>query len=381
MNPEDHSATYMNGLVLSGGGARAAYQVGVLSYVAERVRELSFPIITGVSAGAINAAFLAGHRGSAREKLEGLSDAWNSLTVDRVFRTDVRSLGLSGLRWAWTVGGGGTSLGAQVRGLVDTSPLREFLVGCLDAEGIEKNVRAGRLRALGLSATSYSTGRTITFVHGGEDSPTWERARRCGKAAKIGIDHVMASSAIPLIFPAIEVDGDYYGDGSMRQTAPLAPAIHLGADRLLAIATRYAPTLEEARSRAITGYPPPAQIIGLLFNAIFMEALDADAERLERLNRLIDALPPSTDPEDLRRIDLLVIRPSRDLGQLAAEHSPKLPRSLRFVLRGLGIQRVRGADLVSYLSFEAPYIGRVMELGYEDGLSQWPEIERFLAGD
>ncbi|UCC74857.1 MAG: patatin-like phospholipase family protein [Gemmatimonadota bacterium] len=370
----------LNGLVLSGGGARAAYQVGVLSYLAEKAPEVSFPIIVGVSAGAINAAFLAGHRGSPADDLGALANCWTSLTSERVFDTNLSALGLSGARWVWTLGGGGTSLGPRVKGLVDTNPLREFLEAQLQVDGIEMNVAEGRLRALGLTATRYATGQTVTFVQGGEGTPTWERVRRCGRPTKISVDHVMASGSIPLVFPAVRVDGEYYGDGSIRQAAPLAPAIHLGAGRLLAIATRHTPTLEEIRALATTGYPPPAQIIGTLFNTIFLDTLEGDAERLERINRLLEALPPrAPNPDGLRPIKLFVVRPSRDLGALAEDYRGKLPRSLRFVLRGLGIHRVRGSELLSYLIFESGYIGRIMELGYEDALTQWDEIERFFA--
>ncbi|NIR46324.1 MAG: patatin, partial [Gemmatimonadetes bacterium] len=165
------------------------------------------------------------------------------------------SVGLSGARWLWTLGGGGTSLGPRVRGLLDTMPLGEFLRDQLQVEGIAMNVAEQRLHALALTATRYATGQTVTFVHGSPGTPAWERVRRCGRHTKINVAHVMASGAIPLIFPAIRIDGEYYGDGSIRQAAPLAPAIHLGAERLLAVATRYSPTLEEVRARATAGYP------------------------------------------------------------------------------------------------------------------------------
>lgn len=367
----------MNGLVLSGGGARAAYQVGVLSYLAEKAPEAQFPIITGVSAGAINAAFLAGHRGEPSETLQALSDCWTSLNVDRIFRTDPGSIGLTGARWFWMLGGGG--VGPKVRGLLDTEPLRDFLAENVDLAGIEAKVRSGHLRALALSATLYSTGQTITFVQGEEDVPLWERVRRIGVRAKIAVEHVMASGSIPLVFPAIAVDGEYYGDGSIRQGAPLAPAIHLGADRLMAISTRYAPSLEEVEERTTPDYPPPAQIIGMLFNTIFLDTLESDAERLRRINEILAVLPRNTaSPDGLRPIRLLIVRPSRDLGRMSEGYRRKLPRSLRFMLRGLGIQRLRGPELLSYLLFEMPYIGHVMELGYEDAMSQWHEIEGFF---
>lgn len=370
----------MNGLVLSGGGARAAYQVGVLSYIAEKAPAAQFPIITGVSAGAINAAFLAGHRGTPTETLQALSDLWTGLTIESIFRTEAGNIGLTGARWFWMLGGGG--LGPKVRGLLDTEPLREFLGQNLDIRGIEEKARSGTLRALALTATRYSTGQTVTFVHGQEDVPLWQRVRRISLRTRIGVEHVMASSSIPLVFPAVKVSDEYYGDGSIRQAAPLAPAIHLGANRLLAISTRYSPTLEEVEERMTPQYPPPAQIIGMLFNTIFLDTLEGDAERLRRINEILDALPEgSHSPEDLRKIRLLVIRPSRDLGNMAEGYRKRLPRSLRFMLRGLGVQRLRGPELLSYLLFETPYVASVMELGYEDTMSQWNEIEPFFTTD
>ncbi len=365
----------MNGLVLSGGGARAAYQVGVLSYIAEKLPQVSFPIITGVSAGAINAAFMAGHRGAPPDSLRALSDCWASLTIDRVFDASMSKVGLEGARWLWTFGSGGR----QLKGFLSTAPLGEFLQGTLDIGGIEENVKSGRLRAVGISATRWATGQTVTFVQGTEGTPMWDRARRCGFPTRISVEHVMASGALPLVFPAVKIDGEWYGDGSIRQATPLAPAIHLGADKLLAISTRYAASLEEIKGRATTDYPPPAKLIGMLFNTVFLDTLDGDEERLERLNRVIDALPPGTVvPDGLRPIKLLVVRPSKDLGEIAGEHRDKLPRSLRLLMRGLGVKDVRGPDLLSYLIFEEPYISRVIELGYEDALSQWSEIERFF---
>jgi NTE family protein len=368
----------MNGLVLAGGGARAAYQVGVLSYIAEKAPEVQFPIITGVSAGAINAAFIAGHRGTPRESLRALVDCWTRLKVDRVFTADFAKLGMQSVRLLWSFGG----RTSRLQGLLDTTPLRDFLDREVDWEGIDSNVSNGRLRALGLSTTRWATGQTVTFVHGASGTPTWERARRCGVPTKIAVGHVMASGSLPLIFSAVPIDGEYYGDGSIRQSAPLAPAIHLGADRLLAIGTRYGATLDEVKERATQGYPSPAHLLGMLFNTIFLDALDADAERLDRLNRVLETLPAdSPSPESLKRIRLLVLRPSRDLGKLAGEFAGKLPRSLTFMLKGLGVSKERGADLLSYLIFEEGYLSRVIDLGYEDALSQWPEIERFFADD
>lgn len=369
----------MNGLVLSGGGARAAYQVGVLSYLAEKAPDIAFPIIVGVSAGSINAAFLAGFRGDASEAMQQLGRCWCDLSIERVFRSDLGTIGVRGFRWVWTLAGGGSSLKRAAKGLVDTQPLREFLTAEVNIEGIQANIDDGQLRALGLTVTNYATGQTITFVQGAPDVTSWERVRRSGVRQEIGVEHVMASCSLPLIFPAIELNGVYYGDGSIRQSAPLAPAIHIGADRLLAVSTRYQATSAEIRTRSVDGYPPPAQIISMLFSTVFLDTLEADVERLKRLNNVLAALPPGQPaPEGLREIDILVLRPSKDLGELASEYKGKLPRSVRFMLRGLGAQRVRQPDLLSYLLFERPYVSRLIELGYEDALSQWAEIEAFF---
>jgi NTE family protein len=371
----------MNGLVLSGGGARAAYQVGVLTCIAERASHIDFRIITGVSAGAINATFIAGHQGSGPPVLADLAELWRGLTVNQVLDANLSALGMSAARWLWTLGRG-HGREPRVRALLDTQPLRAFLEANLNVDGIEANVADDRLTALALSATRYSTGQTITFVHGQEGLPTWDRVRRRAVRARINVDHVMASSALPLVFPAIDIAGEYHGDGSIRQAAPLAPAIHLGADRLLAIATRYDPTLEEVRARATGGYPPPAQIVGALFNTVFLDTLEQDAERLQRLNHVMEALPYGIpNPAGLRRIKLQIVRPSQDLSVLASEYRSKLPRSLRFLLRGLGVHRVQSGDLLSYLIFEEPFVSRLIELGYRDAKARWGELERFFASD
>lgn len=364
--------------MLTGGGARAAYQAGVLSYIAERVPSLCFPIITGVSAGAVNATFLGGYRGSLLAAARDLGFAWKRLTVDRVFRADTLSLVVSALRWVAALLTAGAPMVSRVRSLVDTSPLREFLSETLDFEGIDANIAAGRLRALALSATSYSTGQTVTFVHGAPGVSGWERAMRRGVLDRITADHVMASAAVPLVFPAVRIHDHHYGDGAVRQGAPLAPAVHLGADRILAIAVRYVPA-GGTPIRSFPGDPPPALVIGHLFHSVFLDSLDADAERLERLNRVLAMLPPGVEPpEGLRPIELLVIRPSRDVGVLAAEYAGTLPTTVRLLLRGLGAHRTRNTDILSYFMFGEPFVSRLIELGYEDAARSWPALSRFL---
>lgn len=368
-------------LILSGGGARGAYQVGVLRYLGRRRPGTAFPYLCGVSAGAINSAYLASHPGDVAAATEGLTERWLSLSTQQVFRSDPWSLFRIGARWLYTLFSGGTRLGPKARSLVDTAPLRGFLRRAMDLDGIDENIRDGRLRAAAVSATSYHTGRTVTFVHGEPDVPLWERPQRRAVRDRLTVEHVMASSALPLLFPAVQVGRTWYGDGSLRQSAPLAPAVHLGADRILAVSARYERSVEEARVPAVEGYPPPAQVLGLLFNSIFLDTLDADAARLERINQLLARCGDGERFRDLREVDLLVLRPSRDLGALAAEHREHMPRLIDFLVRGLESHDVRESDFVSYLLFEERYIRRLIQLGERDAEEQWPEIAEFLDRD
>lgn len=365
-------------LVLAGGGARGAYQAGVLIRLAERLTEdLPFRIITGVSAGGINATALACHRGTFRQATRDLMAAWLRLTVDKVFRANFGALSGSFARWLWMLGTGGVSPGFELRSLFDTAPLHRYLEQTLDLDGVTANLRAGRLRALALSATSYRTGNTVTFVDGVTGLESWTRARRRSIHTRIGLDHVMASAALPILFPAIPLGDDFYGDGSIRQASPLAPAVHLGAHRLLTISMRY-PRAQDEPEEAVR-YPTPAQILSMLMHGVFLDALENDAERLERINRTLKALPEGTShPEGLRPVRLLVLRPSRDVGKLSQDLLDTLPRPLRILTRGLGASRGRSPDFLSYLLFERPYVERLMDLGYHDAGSQWDRIERFF---
>ena len=367
-------------LVLSGGGARAAYQVGALSGIAERAGgDVRFPIMTGVSAGTINAAFLAGHRGTLGDAARLLERAWLRMSVGKVFNSSVASILGSAAKWLWMLATGGRTPGFEVRGILDTAPLREMLSRVVSPNGIDANLASGKLRALGLSATSYSTGRTVTFVQAANDVPIWQRVGRMSVRSRLSMDQVLASCALPLVFPAVAVGDEYFGDGSLRQTTPLAPAIHLGAGRLLAISVRYRRGFREFAERQVAGYPPPAQILGLLFNAVFADALEADAERVERINRTLALVPPGRPhPDGLRPLSLVVLRPSRDIGKLASDLGGHLPQALRVLIRGLGSADLKSPDLLSYLLFERPYIERLLELGRADALAQWDRIEPLL---
>ncbi len=368
-------------LTLAGGGARSAYQVGVLSGIVEKTGgDIAFPIVTGVSAGAINATSVAGHRGTLKTAVEKLERAWLNMSVHNVFDAGALDLVASSARWIWMVLTANSIPWPHVRGVLDTRPLREMLTRLLDIDGIEANIAAGRLRALALCSTSYATGRTVTFVQGVEGIPTWERVGRLAVRARIGVDHVLASSALPVLFPAIELGAQFYGDGSSRQTAPLAPAVHLGAGRILAVSLRYRRTPSEEAELQINGYPPPAQVLGLLLNSVFLNVLEADAERLERINRSVAALAAAGQraPDGMRTIRLKVINPSKDLGKMSNDLAHCLPQGLRFLIRGLGSRKLRSPDFLSYLLFERPYIERLLELGRADALARWDDIAPLL---
>lgn len=372
-------------LVLGGGGARGAYQVGCLRALARRFPDLRVPIRTGVSAGAINTIYLASHPGAFERAVAGLERVWTDLNVEGVFRTDFGGVVSNALRWALRLSMGGARVAPRTRGLVDTTPLRHTLERALDEHGagiggIARNLDTDRLTAVALTSTSYATGRTVTWVQG-RDLRHWERPFRKSVATELTLDHVLASSSLPLFFPAIRLGDEWHGDGGVRLTAPLSPALHLGAGRILAISTRYRPpggvTVTERQ-----GYPPPAQVVGVLLNAIFLDALDADALHLERINRLlVERRADVVGPEALRPVRLLMIRPSVDLGQLAGRFEPTLRGPFRWFLRGTGSREAKSPDSLSMLMFQEEYVRELLALGEADAEARADEIGEFLAGD
>lgn len=374
------------GLALSGGGARAAYQVGVLRYLAREFPQIVPGILTGVSAGGINAAFLAARPEPYAAKVEQLAGMWSGLHIDQVFRVDLRDLAWRSVRWSGRLASGGQSPLPPAKSLVDTAPLRDLLRRELGADergavpGIHRSLRDGWLQAFALTASSYTTGQSITWVQTREDvaMPAWERPLRKSHCCAIDVERVMASAALPFFFPAIEVDGAWYGDGGIRLTAPLSPAIHLGARKILAVTTRYARTRAEADRPQVIDYPPPAQVAGVLFNAIFLDQLDGDALHLRQINALI-ADRPEHQRQGLREIDLLVLRPSEDLGRLANAYEADLPRAFRFLTRGLGTRETRSNDMLSLVMFQTDYVNRLLELGEADAEARRREIEAFLS--
>ena len=369
------------GLVMGGGGARAAYQVGFLRYLARHFQDLAVPIVTGSSAGGINAALLASHHGSFGQAVGELVSLWERLTVKEVFRVDAPSLSWIGLRWVFQLLSGGVGGAVRVQGLVDTTPLRTYLSEVLhsvngELTGIQYNLALGRLKAIALSTSSYTTGQSLTWIQG-RDLHDWTRPQRRSQQTVLTIDHVMASSSLPLFFPAIQIGDEYFGDGGLRLSAPLSPALHLGAEKVLAISTRYSRTAAEAQLPDVTGYPPPAQVLGVLMNSVFLDLLDQDALRLERLNHLVKQVPPE-GRDGLRPVTLLVLRPSVDLGRLANEFEPQLPKTFRFLTRGLGTRQTKSPDFLSMVLFQPDYISRLIELGDADAEARADEIDKFI---
>jgi NTE family protein len=371
-------------LVLSGGGARAAYQVGFMRHLASHYPDLSPGILTGVSAGGIIATHLASRPGSFGESVAGLSKIWSELRMSDVFRTDAVGLASRVTRWGLRLVSGGAPGSPSVRSLVDTAPLHRGLIDTLGPQpdgtlpGIARNLQTNRLGAVALTASSYTTGQSVTWVESLDgDRAAWQGPRGRSVPCHLRVDHVMASAALPFFFPAVEVDGAWYGDGGVRLTAPLSPAVHLGARRIMVVSTRYPRSPAEAERPAVTGYPPPAQVAGVLFNAIFLDLLDADALRLQQVNALIDRLSPGTR-DGFRHIDLLILRPSQDLGRLANAFESELPRGFRFLFRGLGSRETRSNDMLSLLMFQQDYIGQLLELGEADARARTGEIDAFL---
>jgi len=369
------------GLLLAGGGARAAYQVGVLKAVSTLLPRKAcnpFQVISGTSAGAINGTALAIYSSNFHTAVHRMVSVWEHFHASRVFRTDPLGVITTGTRWlaAMTFGGLGRY---NPHSLLDRSPLRELLETRLVFERIQAAIDEGNLHALGITCSGYTSGQSVTFYQGSPTIAPWRRARRIGHPAKIGLPHILASSAIPMIFSAIKINDQYFGDGSMRQIAPISPALHMGADRLLIVGARNQP-YSSAHIES-EGYPSLAQIAGHILNSIFLDSLEADLERLARINKTISLIPSHHLTEGnttLRHVDVLVITPSQELDDIAAKHAKLLPRSLRFLLKRIGALNRNGANLVSYLLFEQEYCQELIALGYHDALARKNELMAFL---
>jgi NTE family protein len=368
-------------LVLPGGGARSAFQVGVLKAIASWCppgTPLPFRVLCGTSAGAILAAVLAAYAPRFRQGASALDRVWRAFRVDQVFRTDTPSMMRSGAQALLALASGGW-LVPPPRSLLDNAPLRELLEWRVNFARIRQSLDAGLLDALAITATSFATGEWVSFVDSRVAIEGWERPGQRGVAAELGLDHLMASAAIPFLFAPVRMRGAHFGDGAMRQSTPLSPAIRLGADRILVIGVREGGRL--SAGAALTGPPTFGQIFGFMLDTLFMEGLDSDLERMQRINELIASAPAARPLLGMRRIDSLVLRPGGDLSAAATEHALELPRSVRALLHSMGAGRSAGGQLTSYLLFEAAYTRQLIEMGINETQSRRAEICAFLGID
>ncbi|RMG07340.1 MAG: patatin-like phospholipase family protein [Planctomycetota bacterium] len=369
-------ATSPLGIVLTGGGARGAYQAGVLRGLHELCAELDastcFDVLVGTSAGAINAAFLAAHADDLAHATRRLVEFWSELRAEQVYRTDVLTLGKIGVRWLAELSLDGLIEEKHANALLDTRPLRALLEGIPFAR-IEDHTAAGRLRGLAVTAADLCCGESVTYFAG--PAEPWRRNRRRSEPARIALEHIYASASIPVLFPPVAHGGHYLSDGSVRNYAPVSPAIKLGARRVVVVGVR-SPT---ARGRRLTERPPSiARIAGTILDAVLLDAVDLDLERIERLNQAAHACRGGPSPWE--RVDAVLLRPSRDVAEMALEEFSSLPRTLRHLIGGLGSPN-EAAELISYLLFEPPFAHRLIEMGRRDVRAQAHRLVPLLLGD
>ena len=367
------------GLILPGGGARAAYQVGVLRAIADLLPARAsnpFPVVTGTSAGAVNATAVAVHAERFRVAVGNLERVWRNFQVEQVFRADTASMLRSGLHWLLAMMSGGWLL-PPPRSLFDNSPLRELLKQQFDFKAVRRSIDAGQLDALSIAAAGYVSARSVAFFEARQENVPWNRLRRVGEPAELSLDHLMASVAVPFLFPPVLMGDEYFGDGAMRQSSPFSPAIHLGADRLLVIGTRN----EALNSASQPVCPTFGQIFGYMLDALFTDGLSADMERVIQINHLVEnGLSVGHDQTRLRKIDLLVILPSRDISEIARHHVGSLPRALRVLLRTMGALNTGGGQLMSYLLFQDSFTRELIALGYQDAMKRSDDLLSFIGG-
>ena len=365
------------GLVLPGGGARGAYQVGVLKAISELIPEdrHPFPVVVGASVGAINAAMISCSAGNFKAEIQTLAQLWSRLHTRDVYRTDLVSITASAMRWLFSLASGGRLID-NPKSFLDYQPLAELLERELDLSGIGRSIRNNQLRAIGISASSYNRGIAVTFVEGHSDVAEWQRARRYGMRCQITVDHILASVSLPFMTPARKIGAEYFGDGSLRLTAPLSPAIHLGADRILVIGIR--DLKRDTLPASPVLYPTLGNLAGSMLDLIFMDNLEADIERLHRVNNTLSQIDPQKRVKmPLRRIDVMTVEPSRDLRDIAGRHADKMPRTIRMLMRGIGAWDTEWR-LASYLLFEPAFICELIDLGYSDALTRRDELLEFL---
>jgi NTE family protein len=370
-------------IVLSGGGARGAYQVGVLKALCEIADQERLPtdisIFTGISAGAINAGYMAAHAHDFHLGVKRLIELWGNLTSDQVFSSDVAHMGKIAFKWMTELPFGAVTGTTPGRSLLDTSPLEKLIKDNLPFEQIQKNIDNGSLYAVAMTATDYGTSNSITFVQGHAEAPSWTKTRRMSKKTVLNHSHVMASSAIPLLFPPVAVGQRYFGDGCVRNSSPCAPSIYLGAEKLLVIGVRMK-TLSGSDKRAAvhTEAPSVALVVNVLLNAVLLDGIEMDIERLERMNAFVGQVPQKfQEGLSYRAVDADLVSPSQDIGDLALKHSNEMPRLIRYLLKGLGTLD-DASETISYLLFSPDFCQKLIAMGYEDGLRDRDKIKAFL---
>ena len=376
-------ATNKIALVLTGGGARAAYQVGALKALAELLpgcRTSPFQIICGSSAGAINAAALACHASSFKLGVRRLERVWGHFTSGQIYRTNLWGMTLGSVRWLAALFRPGPE-GPSRRALMDNTPMRQLLSRIIRFDRIERALAKGHLSAVSVTCSGYSSRESVSFFEGTDDLQPWRRQRRSGVQARIQLDHLMASSAIPLLFSPVKIHREYFGDGSVGLLSPLSPALHLGADRVMVIGVADTEG-EERMANAGKAHPTIAEVAGHVLDSVFIDSLGSDLENLERVNRTLDALAEGSRPGGdlgLKHVDTLVLSPSRNLASLAGKHVAELSATARFFFRRIGVTELSGSVFLSYLLFEAGYTRELMALGYADTLARKDEVLRFFA--
>ena len=368
-------------IVMTGGGARAAYQIGVLKAIAEMVpvgAPSPFTIICGTSAGAINAAALAAKSEHFKNSVRRMHFVWSNFTSEQVFRTDALGIIKTGGHWLLSMMLGGLGKHSPIY-LLDRTPLRKLLEKYIDSSILQHAIDTNMLHALSINATGYSSHQSVAFYHGHSSINSWKRAQRIGLPTRITIDHLMASSAIPFLFSPVKLNREFFSDGSIRQTAPISPALHLGADRVLIIGNHQT----EYKLERVSNPKPPSlgEIAGHTLNSIFLDSLDADIERLQRINKTVKLIGDQDREKHgvtLRQVEVQVISPSDDIGKMAAEHAHELPWSIKTLLRGIGAYSKTDSSFMSYLLFEKGYCNALIKLGYDDTLREKENILHFL---